>query len=47
MSADAEFVFDAVVGFLSSPIWNVPVLTFIEQNCLGIYKFSGLNVLVI
>lgn len=35
MAADSEFVFDAVVGFLTSPIWNSPVLTFIEQKCLG------------
>ncbi|KAK3747134.1 hypothetical protein QZH41_015122 [Actinostola sp. cb2023] len=34
MAADSEFVFDAVIGFLTSPIWNTPVPTFIEQNCL-------------
>lgn len=33
--ADPEFVLDAVIGFLTSPIWNSPVPTFIEQNCLG------------
>ena len=30
-----EFLFDAVIGFLTSPIWNHPVRTFIEQNSLG------------
>lgn len=36
MSAvEKEFIFDAVVGFLTSPIWNSPVRTFIEQNSLG------------
>lgn len=36
MSAvEQEFIVDAVVGFLSSPIWNTPVRSFIEQNSLG------------
>ena len=41
MSAvEREFIFDAVVGFLTSPIWNTPVRTFIEQNSLGTNYFS-------
>lgn len=32
---DWEFVFDGVVGFLTSPMWNVPIVTFIEKNCIG------------
>ena len=33
MSAvEREFIFDAVVGFLTSPIWNTPVRTFIEEK---------------
>lgn len=41
MSAvEREFIFDAVVGFLTSPIWNSPVRTFIEQNSLGMNYFS-------
>lgn len=41
MSAvEREFIFDAVVGFLTSPIWNSPVRTFIEENSLGMYGFS-------
>ena len=35
-SADWEFVFDGVVGFLTSPIWQIPVMNFIEKNCIGI-----------
>lgn len=31
---DWEFVFDGVVGFLTSPMWNVPIVTFIEKNCI-------------
>ncbi|XP_065062744.1 cilia- and flagella-associated protein 36-like [Rhopilema esculentum] len=33
-SADWEFVFDGVVGFLTSPIWQIPVMNFIEKNCI-------------
>ena len=39
MSAESEFVFDAVIGFLTSPIWNFPVRTFIEENSLGMRRF--------
>lgn len=34
-NCDKDFLFDAVVGFLTSPIWNTPVMTFVEQNSLG------------
>ena len=40
MAEGEEFVFDAVIGFLTSPIWNYPVRTFIEQNSLGIRNFQ-------
>jgi len=41
MSAtEREFIFDAVVGFLTSPIWNSPVRTFIEENSLGMNYIS-------
>ncbi|KAL9953662.1 hypothetical protein ACROYT_G041113 [Oculina patagonica] len=43
MSAgEREFIFDAVVGFLTSPIWNSPVRTFIEQNSL-VFDADGEN----
>lgn len=32
---DRDWVIDGVVGFLSSPIWRVPILSFIEQKCIG------------
>lgn len=39
-AAEREFIFDAVVGFLTSPIWNSPVRTFIEENSLGLNYIS-------
>lgn len=33
--ADADnWVFDSLVGFLRGPVWNVPILTFIEHKSL-------------
>ncbi|XP_071490150.1 uncharacterized protein [Diadema antillarum] len=32
--AEQEWVMDGVVGFLHSPIWRVPILSYIEQNCI-------------
>merc|ERR1712012_519918 len=32
--ADDNWVFDSLVGFLRGPVWNVPILTFIEQKSL-------------
>ncbi len=29
------WVFDSLVGFLRGPVWNVPVLTFIEHKSLS------------
>ena len=34
---DWEFVFDGVVGFLTSPMWNMPIVSFIEKHCIGKY----------
>ena len=34
---DWEFVFDGVVGFLTSPMWNIPIVSFIEKHCIGKY----------
>lgn len=42
MAEGEEFVFDAVIGFLTSPIWNYPVRTFIEQNSL-VFDSEGAN----
>ncbi|XP_071833300.1 uncharacterized protein [Apostichopus japonicus] len=32
--ADNDWVIESVIGFLRCPIWRVPILTFIESNCL-------------
>merc|ERR1712012_766086 len=32
--ADDNWVFDSLVGFLRGPVWNVPILTFIEHKSL-------------
>jgi len=32
--ADWDFIFDGVVGFLTSPLWQLPVVNFIEKNCI-------------
>ncbi|XP_023718267.1 cilia- and flagella-associated protein 36 [Cryptotermes secundus] len=31
-SEEGSWVFDSLVGFLQGPIWNAPILTFIEQK---------------
>lgn len=38
-ASEGEFIFDAVIGYLTSPIWNFPVRTFIEHNSLGMLQF--------
>jgi hypothetical protein len=42
---DDSWVFDSLVGFLKGPVWNVPILTFIEHKSLSEYmlhfSFSG------
>lgn len=43
-SEQLEWVFDALVEFLRGPIWNIPVLTFIEQKSVG--KFEILWILI-
>lgn len=32
---DREWVFESIVGYLSSPIWLIPVNEFIETRSLG------------
>ena len=32
---DDSWIYDSVVGFLNSPIWMVPIESFVDQNCLG------------
>ena len=40
MSAEDDWVFDSLVGFLRGPVWNVPILTFIEQKSLSMLLFK-------
>ena len=35
MAESDNWVFDSLVGFLRGPVWNVPILTFIEHKSLG------------
>ena len=28
-----DWLFDSIVGYLSSPIWKIPIEHFFEQNC--------------
>eukprot|EP00116_Pleurobrachia_bachei_P015673 sb/3475935/ len=37
MSGDDEdsWIYDSVVGFLNSPVWMVPIESFVDQHCLG------------
>ena len=32
--ADMTWLFDAVLGFLKSPGWALPVMSFIDDNCV-------------
>lgn len=32
---DREWVFESIVGYLSSPIWLIPINEFIETKSLG------------
>ena len=42
-----EWVFDSLVGLLRGPVWNVPILTFIEHKSLSewtsakLYQLDG------
>ncbi|NP_001080839.1 cilia- and flagella-associated protein 36 [Xenopus laevis] len=33
MASDAEWVLESVLGFVSGPVWTVPVLEFMEHKC--------------
>ncbi|XP_033125863.1 cilia- and flagella-associated protein 36-like isoform X1 [Anneissia japonica] len=32
--ASEDWIPDTIVGFLNSPVWTVPIMTFIEEKCL-------------
>ena len=37
MSSDWEFIFDGVFGYLTSPLWIVPLNDFIDAQSVGKY----------
>lgn len=34
-NTDDDWLFESVIGFLNSPMWNLPVKNFMESNCYG------------
>lgn len=32
--ADREWIFDSVINFVKSPLWKVPITSFINENCI-------------
>jgi hypothetical protein len=32
---DNDWVLDSLIGFLKGPLWNVSILTFIDQKSVG------------
>ena len=37
-ATDADsWIYDSLVGFLKGPVWQVPVMSFIEQKSLSKY----------
>ena len=32
-----SWIYDSLVGFLKGPVWQVPVMSFIEQKSLSKY----------
>lgn len=39
------WVFDSLVGFLKGPVWNIPIMTFIEQKSIGMLIIALLFIL--
>jgi hypothetical protein len=31
-AAENEWIFDSVINFVKSPLWKVPITTFINEN---------------
>lgn len=32
--ADDQWIYDSVLQFLTSPLWKVPIYTFLDENCI-------------
>ena len=35
LKMEDDWIFDSLIGFLRGPVWNVPILTYIEHKSLG------------
>jgi hypothetical protein len=35
VNEDVSWVLDSLVGFLKGPVWNLPILNFIEQKSVS------------
>jgi len=33
-SDESEWFFDMIIGFLRSPRWKTPVMSFLDENCI-------------
>lgn len=31
---DKDWIFDSVIAFVKSPLWKVPITSFINENCI-------------
>lgn len=31
---ELEWLYDSLIGFLKSPMWQTPIKTFIDENCI-------------
>ena len=39
LKMEDDWIFDSLIGFLRGPVWNVPILTYIEHKSLGNFFF--------
>lgn len=35
MSDESEWFFDMIIGFLRSPRWKTPVMSFLDEYCIS------------
>ncbi|KAJ8309031.1 hypothetical protein KUTeg_013905 [Tegillarca granosa] len=40
-----EWVYDELLSFLANPFFQIPVVTFMEANCISFYGYSKLEVM--
>lgn len=34
MPGEYEYVFDIVIGYIRSPYWKAPIVSFIDEHCV-------------